>query len=71
MYRVVTKYRNSTSRPVVEHGPWHDSLKTAEHWADVLRQHGYQISIESQRGPMSAGLSDDHNELADALASMA
>ncbi len=70
MYRVVTKYRNGTSRPVVEHGPWHDSRQTAEYWAGVLREHGYQVTLESQHGPALEDLGDQH-ALASALSSMA
>ena len=70
MYRVITQYRNGTSRPVIERGPWHDSRETAENWAEILSQMGYQTSLESQRGPISSSANDQH-ALADALASMA
>lgn len=76
MYRVVTKYSNGSTRPVVERGPWHASRKTAEDWAETLRGHGYTAFIESQNGIMDAGLTggdagDDNSALMDALASMA
>lgn len=70
MYRVITQYRNGTSRPVIERGPWHDSRETAENWAEILNQLGYQTRLESQRGPI-ADHADDQHALADALASMA
>ncbi len=73
MYRVVTKYRNGTSRPVVERGPWHTSRGTAEDWADSLRMHGYIVHIESQNGLSDTGLGggDDNADLMAALSSMA
>lgn len=76
MYRVVTKYSNGSTRPVVERGPWHTSRKTAEDWAETLRGHGYTAFIESQNGIMDAGLTgesaaQDNSALMDALASMA
>jgi len=75
VYRVVTKYRNGSTRPVVERGPWHASRTTAEEWAETLRGHGYTAYIESQNGLIDAGLSSsgagDNADLMDALASMA
>jgi len=75
VYRVVTKYRNGTSRPVVERGPWHTSRQIAEDWADSLRMHGYIVHIESQHGHIDAGLDngggDDNADLMAALSSMA
>ena len=73
VYRVVTKYRNGTERPIVERGPWHTSHKTADYWADLLRAQGYDTSVESDRGliPGDGGMDDDHSALADALSSMA
>jgi len=76
VYRVVTKYRNGSTRPVVERGPWHTSRKTAEDWAETLRGHGYTVFIESQNGLIDAGLTgggagDDNSALMDALSSMA
>ena len=69
MHRVITRYRNGTARPIIERGPWHTSLETAETWQDLLRGMGYFVEIESQHGAMSGAGVD--NELADALASMA
>ncbi len=72
MYRVVTKYRNGTERPVVEHGPWHATLKSAEYWADLLREQGYVTSVEGQNGLIhSSTVSDDNSAFAAALANMA
>ena len=73
MYRVVTKYRNGTARPVVERGPWHVSHKTADYWADLLRGQGYDTSVESDNGLIhgSGGGASDNSDLADALAGMA
>ncbi len=72
MYRVVTRYRTGSSRPTVEHGPWHQSRETAEYWAEVLREHGYTAQVETQRGAISAETSsNDNSDLAAALASMA
>lgn len=73
MYRVVTKYRNGSTRPVVERGPWHASRHTAEDWAERLRQHGYTAYVESQNGLIDAGggSNDDNADLMSALASMA
>ncbi|WP_374327374.1 hypothetical protein [Azonexus sp.] len=74
MYRVVTKYRNGTARPVVEHGPWHPTRQTADDWAQILRAHGYVAHIESQGGLIDAGLSggpSDNGDLLAALSSMA
>jgi hypothetical protein len=69
VYRVITKYRNGTARPIVEHGPWHATRDTAEYWAEILNQRGYQTEIESQRGPEQG---DNSNaDLAAALAGMA
>lgn len=73
MYRVVTKYRNGTERPVVERGPWHASHKTADYWADLLRMQGYDTCVENDNGMIhgsSAGASDN-SDLANALAGMA
>lgn len=71
MFRVVTKYRNGTARPVVERGPWHTSRQTAEEWADTLRHLGYVVHVEAQHGLVDGGAKDDNAMLADALASMA
>jgi hypothetical protein len=73
LYRVVTKYRNGTERPIVERGPWHASHKTADYWADLLRGQGYDTSIESDNGLVhgGGGMDDDNSALADALSSMA
>lgn len=72
MYRVVTKYRNGTERPIVERGPWHVSHKTADYWADLLRCQGYDTSVESDGGMIHhSGGADDNRALADALSSMA
>lgn len=71
MYRVVTKYRNGGTRPVTELGPWHSDRATAEHWAEVLRNHGYDARVESQSSHGFGSPGEDHNELAAALASMA
>lgn len=69
MYRVKTIYRNGTDRPIIERGPWHDSRKDAEHWAEQLRAAGYAVSIESQN--IKSGGDDDNSDLAAALAGMA
>jgi len=76
VYRVVTKYRNGSTRPVVERGPWHASRKSAEEWAETLRAHGYTAHVESQNGLIDAGLTgsgggNDNADLMNALASMA
>ncbi|NTV71223.1 MAG: hypothetical protein HGA71_13900 [Azonexaceae bacterium] len=72
MYRVKTTYRTGTDRPIIEHGPWHDSRKVAEHWADMLRTAGYTVSIESQNiHSGDNGDNDDNADLAAALAGMA
>ena len=70
MYRVVTTYRNGSARPVVEYGPWHATLPAAEHWAQVLREHGYATRVESQAGQVRED-AGGNNDLAAALASMA
>ncbi len=67
MYRVVTIYRDGSTHPIIERGPWHPSRHDAEFWAEQLREAGYAVNIESQR----VGGADDHAELASALASMA
>lgn len=71
MYRVVTKYRNGTERPVVERGPWHTTHTAADYWADLLRGQGYDTSVESGNGMIHGGGASDNNALASALASMA
>ncbi len=71
MFRVVTKYRNGTARPVVERGPWHPSRDTAQQWADALREHGYLTHLESQGGLIDSGLANDNADLMAALSSMA
>lgn len=71
MYRVVTKYRNGSSRPVVERGPWHTSKKVADDWADALRNHGYVAFVEAQNRGMDEAGASSNNDLANALASMA
>lgn len=72
MFRVVTQYRNGSTRPVVERGPWHASRETAEYWAEILRAHGYAARIETQNGlPEAGGNGNDNADLLDALASMA
>ena len=71
MYRVKTTYRTGTDRPIIEHGPWHDSRKIAEHWAEQLRIAGYAVSIESQNIHAGGGGNDDNSDLAAALAGMA
>ena len=72
MYRVVTKYRNGTERPIVEHGPWHTTLKSAEYWADLLREQGYITSVEGQNGLIHGSAdADDNSDFAAALANMA
>ncbi len=70
MYRVVTTYRNGSTHPIIERGPWHPSRHDAEFWAEQLREAGYAVNIESQRVGGADG-ADDHAELASALASMA
>ncbi|WP_295008178.1 hypothetical protein [uncultured Dechloromonas sp.] len=67
MYRVVTRYRNGTERPIIEHGPWHPSRQHTEYWAEQLRLAGYIVEIDSQAGKAA----DDNADLASALASMA
>lgn len=72
MFRVVTKYRNGSSHPVVERGPWHASKKVAEDWAEALRAHGYVTFVEAQNRGIDGGEADGSNDdLMDALASMA
>lgn len=71
MYRVKTSYRTGTDRPIIEHGPWHDSRKVAEHWAEQLRIAGYAVSIESQTIRSGGNDDDDNADLAAALAGMA
>lgn len=71
MFRVVTKYRNGTARPVVERGPWHPSRDIAEQWANTLRQHGYLTHLESQGGMINGELANDNSDLMAALSSMA
>jgi hypothetical protein len=69
MYRVKTTYRNGTDRPIIEYGPWHDSRKNAEHWAELLGAAGYVTSIETQN--VGSNMGDDNSDLAAALAGMA
>lgn len=71
MYRVISKYRNGGSRPVIEHGPWHDDKTTANYWADVLRELGYVTEVENQYGHELPHGGGGNNDLAAALASMA
>jgi hypothetical protein len=71
VYRVISKYRNGGTRPVIEHGPWHDDRETAAYWADVLRELGYVTEVENQYGHGLPPPKDDNNDLAAALASMA
>jgi len=71
VYRVKTTYRTGTDRPIIEHGPWHESRKVAEHWAEQLRAAGYAVSIESQNIHAGGGEDDDNADLAAALAGMA
>ncbi len=71
MYRVVTKYRNGSSRPVVERGPWHVAKKTADDWADALRNHGYVAFVEAQNRGLDSEGGSSNDDLANALASMA
>ena len=74
MYRVVTKYRHGTARPVVERGPWHPNRKSADDWARILREHGYVAHVESQGGLIDAGMAggaSDNSDLMAALSSMA
>jgi hypothetical protein len=71
MYRVKTTYRSGIDRPIIEHGPWHESRKDAEHWAELLRASGYTVSIESQNIHTGGGGDDDNSDLAAALAGMA
>jgi len=70
MYRVKTTYRTGIDRPIVEYGPWHESRKVAEHWAEMLSASGYAVSIESQNIHSGSG-DDDNADLAAALAGMA
>lgn len=67
MFRVITTYRNGIARPIVEKGPWHPSRQHTEYWAERLQQAGYIVEIESQ----GSAVSNDHSDLAAALASMA
>ena len=67
MYRTRTMYRNGPARPIIEHGPWHESRKDAEHWGEMLRAAGYIVSIESQHIKSD----NDNTDLAAALAGMA
>jgi hypothetical protein len=68
VYRVKTIYRNRGADPIIERGPWHESRKDAEYWAELLRGAGYNVSIESQNINKS---DDDNSDLAAALAGMA
>ena len=71
MYRVITTYRNrGSTRPIVEHGPWHPSRQEAERWAELLADLGYRVEIESQHGRPESADSND-SDLAAALSSMA
>ncbi len=70
MYRVVTQYRNSTARPVVERGPWHPTRKIADDWAHTLRAHGYVAHVESQGGLIDAGMAGDASDNGDLLAAL-
>ncbi len=68
MFRVVTTYRNrGSTRPIVEHGPWHPSRRDAELWAELLGNAGYRVEIESQHGRIDS----DNSDIAAALAGMA
>lgn len=74
MYRVKTSYSTGSDRPIIERGPWHESRKVAEYWADQLRIAGYTVSIESQNIHSSDSdddSGDDNADLAAALAGMA
>lgn len=67
MYRVVTTYRNGSSHPVIERGPWHPTRHDAEFWAGQLQAAGYAVAIESQH----VAAADENAQLASALSSMA
>ena len=73
MFRVKTIYRSGTDRPIIKRGPWHNSRKDAEYWAEQLRNAGYAVSIESQNihAGGGGGGDDDNSDLAAALAGMA
>lgn len=70
MFRVVTQYsRPGGKRPIIEKGPWHPTKGNAQQWADLLRDVGYVVRLESQTGSLEE--TSDHSDLAAALASMA
>jgi hypothetical protein len=66
VHRVITRYRNGTGRPIIERGPWHQSIDTARDWQALLREMGYFADLESQHVE-----SHDNDDLANALSSMA
>jgi hypothetical protein len=66
VHRVITRYRNGTGRPIIERGPWHQSIDTARDWQALLREMGYFADVESQHVD-----SHDNDDLANALSSMA
>lgn len=67
MHRVITKFRDRHGQVIIEKGPWHPSRDEAERWAEILRDRGYQVELESHGA--GAGASD--HDLAQALSSMA
>ncbi len=73
MFRVITKYQNGGTRPVVEYGPWHESEETANFWAQSLKNQGYGVEVENHNKKTEAAAppKNDNADLAAALASMA
>ena len=50
MYRVASSSIDHQGRYVTEEGPWMNDYQQAQYWANLLRQFGYQVRIESQDG---------------------
>ncbi len=73
MFRVITKYQDGGTRPIVEYGPWHESEDIAHFWAQSLKKQGYIVEVENQNkdAPQKEATPNDNADLAAALASMA
>lgn len=69
MYRVASTSIDHRGRHVTEVGPWFSDYQQAQYWANLLRQFGYQVRIESQSGKLPAETEDQ--KLRDALSSLA
>jgi len=70
MYRVVSTCIDHQGRYVTESGPWFSDARQARYWADLLRQSGYKVHIESQDGRLPEQQAGDA-QLLEALSSMA